>query len=96
MVLVLVSLNQTITGLWADSGIGISMVYIDLLDKGALVTHWVAQGRRQLNFILWIAPFILFAYQFTEWFTIYRPLPYIYQSGTGYYRTHNQEPLLQR
>ena len=23
-----------------------------LLDKGALVTQWVAQGRRQLNFIL--------------------------------------------
>jgi hypothetical protein len=53
-----------------------------LLEKGAPVTQWVAQGRRQLNFILWIVPFILFAYQFTEWFTIYRPLPYRYQSGT--------------
>ena len=49
MVMVLISLK--ITDLRTGLGFGYSLVS-DLLDKGALVTQWVAQGRIQLNFIL--------------------------------------------
>jgi hypothetical protein len=51
MVMVLISLK--ITDLRTGPGFGYSLVS-DLLDKGALVTQWVAQaqGRIQLTFIL--------------------------------------------
>jgi hypothetical protein len=49
MVMVLIFLK--ITDLRTGLGFGYSLVS-DLLDKGAPVTQWLAQGRIQLNFIL--------------------------------------------